>query len=160
MKIEHFIKKGLCAVFSISIFFAFSACTETNDVYTETENGNVVSVSGTEYKYLAMEGRLYYFGDLIFQGSIKGEEKMTLHLGDSYQIGLFSIKNDETNNILIRRFPNNEWFGIYRKTSLPPFDFSVDNCTRLELVLGTGNIENDEIHTTCSDGISSKSEIA
>lgn len=160
MKIARFIKKSLCTVLSISILFVFSACTETNGVFTRTEDGNLVDVSGTEYEYLTFEGVLYYFGDLIFQGSVEGEEKTSQHLGVSYQTGLFSIKNDEANNILIRRSPNNEWSSIYRKTSLPPFDFSVDNCIRLELVLGTGNIESDGIHTTCGDGISSKSEIA
>ena len=43
---------------------------------------------------------------------------------------------------------------------MPPFDFSADNCIRLELVSGTGNAEKDAIHTTCDDGITDKSEIA
>ena len=94
-----------------------------------------------------------------FYTSVKGEAKTSQHLGYSYQTGLFSIKNNENNDILIRHTPNNEWFSIYRKASLPMFDYSVDNCIRLELVLGNRDIENDEIHTTCGDGIISKSEI-
>ena len=160
MNTARFIKWGFCTVLSISILFAFSACTATSNVFTKTEDGNLVSASGTEYEHLANEGVLYYLGDLIFQGSVKGEKKTSQHLGLSHQTGLFSIENDETDNILIRRLPDNEWFSIYRKTSLPPFDFTVDNCNRLELVLGIGSIENDAIHTTCGDGISSKSEIA
>ena len=129
-------------------------------VFTQTANGNLVSNLGMEYSHLANEGVLYYFGDLEFIGSVKGEKKISKHLGISYQTGLFAIKNPETDNILIRRVPNNEWFSIYRKSTFPSFDYSVDNCIRLELVLGTGNTENDAIHTTCGDGISNKSEIA
>ena len=133
----------------------------SNDqVFTEAENGNLISDSGVEYAHLANEGFLYYLGDLEFQGSVKGEEKTSQHLGCSYQTGLFALKNDETKNILIRRAPDSEWFSIYRKASLPPFDFSVDNCIRLELVLDNTYIEKDAIHTTCGDGIVDKSEIA
>lgn len=129
----------------------------SDDAFTETEAGSLVSVSGTEYAHLANEGALYYFGELEFQGSVKGEEKTSQHLGYSYQTGLFAIKNDEAHNILIRRAPNNEWFRIYRKTSLPPFDFSVEHCIRLELVSGK---EHDADHTICGDGIVDRSEIA
>lgn len=164
MRIAGLIKKSLCLVLSIPIPFAFSACAETNSVFTKTEGGKFISVSGTEYEHLANEGDLCYLGGLIFQGSVEGEEKMSQHLGLSYQTGMFSINNDEENNILIRRAPDSEWLSIYRKTSLPPFDFSVDNCIRLELVsgnvIGLGDMEREEIHTTCGDGISSKSEIA
>ena len=160
MKITRFIKKWLCVVLSIALLFAISACTETNDVFTKNSEGNLISASGAEYAHLANEGILYYLGELVFQGSVSGEEKISQHMGLFYQTGMFAIKDAENDNILIRRLPNNEWFFIYRKTSLPQFDFSVDNCARLELVLGIGNIENDVIHTTCGDGISSKLEIA
>lgn len=131
-----------------------------DDSFTLTDNGKLISDSGTEYILLANEGILYYLGNLEFQGSVKGEEKTSQHLGYSYQTGLFSIINDETDNILIRHSPDNEWFSIYRKASLTPFDFSVDNCIRLELVSGIGNLENDSIHVCCGDGINSKTEIA
>lgn len=160
MKIKNFIKKSLCAVLAISILFVFSACAKSDYVFTVTENGNLVSTSGTEYTHLAMEGSLYYLGDLVFEGSVKGEEKTSQHLDASYQTGLFSIKNDETDNILVRSYPKNEWFGIYRKASLPPFDYSADNCIRLELVSGIEYIEGDGIHATCGDGITNKLEIA
>lgn len=155
-----FIKKSLCAVLSISMLFVISGCAETDDVFTRNSDGNLISNSGVEYEHLANEGTLYYLGDLEFQGSIKGEKKISEHLGYPYKTGLFSIKNDETNNVLIRRVPDNEWCSIYRKTSLPSFDFSVDNCIRLELVSGSGNIQSDAIHTTCGDGIVDTSEIA
>ena len=162
MKFACFIKRSLCAALSVSMLFSLSACGGEKTVFTENENGNIVSPSGTEYGHLANEefSSLYYLGDLEFQGSVEGEEKTSQHLGLSYQTGLFSIKNAETDNILIRHLPNNEWFAVYRKTSLPTFDFSVDNCIRLELVSGSGNISDDGIHATCGDGITDKSEIA
>lgn len=156
----YFIKKNICVFLSIAVLFVISACTETKDDFTKNSEGNLVSASGVEYAHLANEGSLGYLGDLVFQGGVKGEEKMSQHLGHSYQTGLFAIKNDETNNILIRYFPDNELFSIYRKTSLPPFVFSVANCSRLELVLGMGDIEKDVIHTTCGDGITGTLEIS
>ena len=131
----------------------------TNDnTFVRTENGNVVSDSGVEYAHLANEGFLYYLGELEFVGSVQGEEKTSQHLGLSFQTGMFAIKDADNDNILIRRAPNNEWFSIYRATSLPSFDFSVDNCVRLEFI--HGNTENNAIHTTCDDGIAEASEIA
>ena len=113
-----------------------------------------------EYTHLANEGVLYYLGDLEFVGSIQGEEKTSQHLGLSYQTGMFAIKGADNDNILIRHVPDNEWFSIYRKTSLPSFDFSVNNCIRLEFISGIGNTESDQFHTTCCDGIVDTSEIA
>ena len=130
------------------------------DTFTKNEKGNIVSNSGVEYTLLANEGLLYYLGDLDFIGSIQGEEKSSQHLGLSYQTGMFAIKDADNDNILIRRAPDNEWFSIYRKASLPSFDFAVDNCIRFEFVSGIGNTENDVTHTTCDDGIVVASEIA
>lgn len=164
-------KKVLCLIFVSLMLLCgcshdrqsdqFHTDSSSNDhVFTKAESGNLISDSGVEYAHLANEGILCYLGVLVFQGSVKGEEETSQHLGYSYQTGLFALKNDETRNILIRHAPNNEWFSIYRKASLPPFDFSVNNCIRLELVLGIGNIENDAIHKTCGDGVVDASEIA
>ena len=136
-------------------------CSPTKeDTFTKNKNGNIVSNSGVEYTHLANEGILYYLGDLDFIGSIQGEEKSSQHLGLSYQTGMFAIKDADNDNILIRRAPDNEWFSIYRKASLPSFDFAVDNCIRFEFVSGIGNTESDVTHTTCGDGIVEASEIA
>ncbi|MBR6801119.1 MAG: hypothetical protein IKM61_05165 [Eubacteriaceae bacterium] len=127
--------------------------------FTKDENGDIVSNSGVEYTFLANEGILYYLGNLEFIGSVQGEEKTYKHLGDSHQTGMFKLKNATNDNILIRYVPNNEWFAIYRKTSLPAYDFSVNNCIRLEFVSGIGNAREDVTHTTCGDGLSDQSEI-
>ncbi len=142
------------------LLMALSACSGTTEVFTNGENGNLISSSGVEYSQLANEGILYYFGELEFQGTVKGEEKVSQHEGVPYKTGMFAIKGDRTQNILIRYSANNEWFSIYRKSSLPVFDFSADNCVRLELVSGIGNTEEDQIHATCGDGISDPEIIA
>jgi len=165
------VKKILCLIFALLILLCGCshdsqseqryADTFTNDnTFIKNENGNIVSNSGVEYTHLANEGILYYFGDLEFAGSIQGEEKTSQHLGLSYQTGMFAIKKADNSNILIRRAPDNEWYSIYRMTSLPSFDFSVDNCIRLEFVFENGYLENNVVHTTCGDGIVDTSEIA
>lgn len=155
-------KKIIC-LFTVLIMLSCGCSYEKQskgEVFTKSEDGHLVSASGTEYALLANEGVLYYLGDLVFEGSVSGEGKMFQHLGAWHRTGLYSIKDDDTDNILVRISMNNEWFSIYRKTSLPTFDFSVDNCSRLEIVSGIGDTQKDVIHTTCGDGISDTVEIA
>ncbi len=130
------------------------------NAFTKTEGGNLVSASGVEYAELAREVALYYLGELEFVGSVEGEEKTSQHLGLSYQTGMFAIKNNKNDDILIRRAPDNEYFLIYRKASLPPLDYSEDNCVRLEFVSGMWELEEDAVHTACEGGFSDKAEIA
>lgn len=153
-------KKGISLFMIVILICSFSACTSSGDTFSQTGDGNLVSASGEEYGHLANEGVLYYLGDLEWLGSVEGEGKISQHLGLPYQTGVFSIKGDEDRNILIRYSANSEWFSIYRKRSLPTFDYSVDNCARLELVLGIGNSAEDAVHTSCGDGIDSTQEIA
>ena len=158
-----FMKKFFCLL--TALFLLLCGCSqndpaEKNFGYRKNESGNIVSNDGVEYSLLANEGILYYFGDLEFSGSIQGEEKSSQHLGMPYQTGMFAIKNAKNDNILIRHAPDNEWFSVYRKASLPAFDYSVDNCIRLEFVSGTGNRSEDAVHTTCGNGITDQSEIA
>ncbi len=159
MKIAYFVKKSLCLSAASLVILMLSACFDAGGSFTQNQNKNLVDASGTEYAHLANEGVLYYLGDVEFEGSVKGEKKISSHLGLPYKTGLFSIKNSENDNILIRKLPDNEWCSIYRKASLPPFDFSVDNCSRIELVSGIGFASEDAVHTTCGDGITNKSEI-
>ena len=128
-----------------------------NMVFTKNENGNLVNSKGVEYEFLAGEGFLNYLGELEFVGSIEGEEKFSQHLDYIYQTGMFAIKEAKNDNLLIRKMPNNEWFSIYRKTSLPKLDYSLENCVRLEFINET--YDTSVSHTTCGDGITDKSEI-
>lgn len=181
MKFTNLTKRLLGAVLIFSIFLTLSACTQADNTtaqskasseqtqseseeyaFTKGEGMNVVSLSGEEYEFLAMETELSYIdnGELKFEGSIKDEEKTLRHLGLSTPTGLYSINGDKTHNILIRIFPDNEWYGVYRKCSLPPFDFSIDNCSRLELIFDRGDIAVNAKHLTCGRGMTDRAEIA
>ena len=160
--------KKFLALISI-IVILFTGCStdiDQNQIYTKEdaafsaiENNGLTNNSGTKYTLLAPEGKLYYLGELDFIGGVQCESKTLNHLYSSFQTGLFKIKNAENDNILIRVSPDSEWFAIYRKSSLPEFDFSLENCIRLELVSGIGDTKNDSIHKSCNDGITDKTEI-
>lgn len=128
--------------------------------FTVAENGNIVSNTGDEYTFLANETVLCYLGEKEFVGPIQGESEFLEHLGGQFKTGLFSLKNADNDNILIRVHPNSEWLSIYRKASLPPLDYTVDNCIRLEFVLGSGYDQNDHVHATCNNGITDTEQIA
>lgn len=128
-----------------------------NPIITKNESGNVITVSGVEYTFLAMEPDLYYVGELEFIGAVQGEKQSFQHLGYSIQTGVSAIKNND--NILIRTAPDNEFFSIYRKSTLPAYDFSVDNCIRLEFVPEFRTLGKDAIHATCGSGIADRDEI-
>ncbi len=155
-------KKSITAFLGIVslalIIFSISSCEKSNETFTETEQETLLSSSGNEYAFLANEGILHYFGELEFLGGVEDEIKKENPLGPSYQNGLYAIQGNKTKNILIRRLPDNEWYAIYRKADLPEFDFSVDNCDRLEFISGP-DWPRDEAHVTCGDGITDKAEI-
>ncbi|MBE6617871.1 MAG: hypothetical protein E7627_08050 [Ruminococcaceae bacterium] len=131
-----------------------------DSAFARNQEGNLVSISGEEYSIFVTEwDGVRFLGELEFVGSIYGEDKTSSHLGMEYQTGMFAIKNDDSHRILIRYAPNNEWYSIYRKTSLPELDFSLDNCVRLELVRWN-TTEKGDLHTVCGGGITDKSEIA
>ena len=122
-------------------------------VFTKLENGNLVSSEGVEYAHLANEGILYYLGETEFVGAVDGEPSVSSHLGMEYRTGMFAIKGTQSQNILIRCWPDNEWAGIYRRSDLPIFDFDAQNCVRLELVPGSFDLEGHHVHTTCGEGM-------
>lgn len=135
-----------------------AAATEPETLFKANGSECFISPSGEEYTFLANEGILYYFGQTYFLAGVEGEAKTTSHLGLSSRNGFYALENDNENSILIRRRPNNEWFAIYRKASLPPLDYSVDNCIRLEL-LTDRQMRRDPVHTACGDGITDPEEI-
>ena len=129
-----------------------------SNMFRVIENGNIVSNSGIEYKFLAHEDILFYLGDLEFKGNIRGENKYQ-HLSRTMQTGMYGIKDSDYDNILVRYAPNNEWLQIYRKATLPDFDYSVDNCIRMEFV-STQNLLNENTTPISLGEISGQEEIA
>ena len=168
-------KKSLCTFFTLLILL--SGCSNKTQIepstpetipnysyFTQTEDRYVVvSNTGVEYKFLTMEGTLCYLGELEYEGNFDTKQESpsdpSLLFKDGFY-GFYSIKGDREKNILIRRMPDNEFCAFYRKTSLPAFDFSVENCIRLELVSGIGFPPQDyAIHTTCGCGIVGATEV-
>ena len=131
--------------------------TDDTVTFSKNEKGNFVSEKGVEYELLANEWFLEYIGELEFAGSVEGEEEYTNHLDGLYKNGMYAIKGAKNDNILIRRIPNNEWFSIYRKASLPKMDYSIENCIRLEFISETHNTS--DFHVTCGEGVVNKSTI-
>lgn len=164
-------KKVICLLFAFLLCLCGCSQNNTEKISVnqsknknadETENvkTDLINVSGVDYSYFATEGFLYYLGELEFVGRIPGEEKYLRHLGSKTKTGMYAIKNSENRDVLIRITPDSEWFYFYRKASLPEFDFSVDNCVRLEFVKGKDLFEHDIAHASCGDGITDKAEIA
>ena len=111
---------------------------EGQNSFTETADGIIVDASGIEYTYLPPENWLSIrelpFDNRIFEGSIAGEPDTLNHMGFAIPTGMYSIRGDRTFDILIRYRYDSEWYSIYRKSSLPPLDFSIDNLSRLVFV--------------------------
>ncbi len=160
MKHKYFKSTALAFVLLLVVIFALPACGEKN-LFTVAENGNLISPDGVEYKLLAREGELVYLGEIEHVAYIKGEKKTSMHMGNEYETGMFSLISAENDNILIRYQPNNEFYSIYRKASLPEFDFSTDNIIRLEHVTNSYlGFYLDPAHATCGDGLVGKEAVA
>lgn len=90
-----------------------------------------MDASGVEYSFLAYDGELLFLNKkphlfywMVFEGSIAGEPDTLRHPGGSLQTGMYSLREDRRHDILVRVHPDSEWYTVYRKTDLPPFDFS------------------------------------
>lgn len=127
--------------------------------FTERGSHTLISPDGTEYEFLANEGILCYLGELAFVANVEGEPKT-----DRYyllQTGVFSIEGAPTDDLLIRKYPDSEWHAIYRKASLPTFEFSIENCSRLEFIPYTDmKLSVNDKHVGCGAGITDPAEIA
>lgn len=165
-------KKNICVM--IASVLLLSGCTQTSPnnpaisqaseatekpMFKHTAPHTITSNTGEEYTFLAMEGQLYYLGELEFVGCIEGEPKISSHLSMDYKTGMYAISSASTNDILIRKAPDNEWFAIYRKSSLEPLDYSIEGCNRIELDK-SNKISTSIAHSTCDGGLSDPNELA
>lgn len=156
------IKKSLCALLIFVLLFILCAVLTLGIRSlrrSQLSAADTVTLAGTEYTYLASEPTLYYLGELEFETGIEGEPESFGHMLGTIETGLFSIRDAETDNILIRYTPDNEWFSIYRKFSLPPLDYSADNCSRLEFVDANHGSAESEDHRSCGKGVTDPSMI-
>ena len=119
----------------------------------------MVSESGNEYIRLSYEGTdtLRYIGVPQFAGPIQGEPETDHILTSIVTLGMRSFK--ESDSILMRIAPDSEWYSLYRKASLPEYDFSLENCDRIEFAPIPEIPVNHTQHITCGGGITDKDEI-
>ena len=130
----------------------------TEGKFRQLEADRFLSPWGEEYVFLCGSGILDCFGNnFTFVGGIEGQPDTYTEYGKEYEAGFFAVEGSKTNSILIRTRPDSEWSEIYRKASLPPFDYSVDRCIRLELLPW---MDMSEEHLLCGDGITDRAEIA
>lgn len=80
-------------------------------------------------------------------------------MGEAFQTGFYSVDGDTTGRFLIRRSYNSEWFSIYRKNSLPSFDYAAENCDRLILLLAKDLKWGQPLYIEHEGGISDKTAI-
>ena len=154
-------RKMMCLL--IATLFLLCGCSR-EPVFTELENGNLVSPEGVEYTLIGTEPELYYLGTLTFAAGVKGEETYNYRLGKPSRNGMYSIAESTakgtTDDILIRKLPDNEWYSVYRKATLPPLDLSPERCVKLELFSSNDPFLLEADHTTCADGIRDPEVIA
>ncbi len=152
------ISSALVIVFILTLLFV-SSVPENKGRFTVAENGNIVSPDGVEYKLLDDKGVLWYLGDIEFLAYVEGEKKTAVHYHSLYQTGVFSLKSASNDNILIRY---RDYYGVsvYRKASLPDFDYSVDNIIRLEDARSDDLSSLDITHVSCGKGIVGKEAVA
>lgn len=130
------------------IIFSLIACSN-NVEFTETENKTIVSTDGTEYTFVGYEGRLWCFGEQEFVGHVKGEKKTFVHLTNKIKTGMCSVNDSQ--DVLVRCFPDNELTAIYVNSELLKKEVTLDNCIRFEFV--KGSLFNDKKTTLSKKGI-------
>ena len=141
--------KKLSIIFMcLAIIFSLAACSN-NVKFTETENKTIVATDGTEYIFVGNEGRVWCFGEWEFIGHVKGEKKTFVHLTNKIKTGMYSVNNSQ--DVLVRYFPDNEFSAVYVKSELLKTEVSLDNCIRFEFVKGF--LFNDKITTISNKGI-------
>lgn len=132
----------------LAVIFSFVACTN-NVEFTETESNTIVSTDGTEYTFVGNEGSVWCFGEWEFIGHVKGEKKTFVHLTDTIKTGMYSVNNSQ--DVLARYFPDNEFAAMYVKSELLKVEVTLDNCIRFEFV--KGSLFNDDKATISNKGI-------
>ena len=132
----------------LAIIFSFTACSKDAEL-TETENKTIVAKDGTEYTFVGNEGSVWCFGEWEFIGHLKGEKKTFVHLTDKIKTGMYSVNDSQ--DVLVRYFPDNEFAAMYVKSALLKKEVALDNCIRFELV--KGSLINNEEAAISGEGI-------
>lgn len=153
----HLVKRCLAAAVLLAAIIALCVYIKEHNPLSQAARNHTITFRGEEYTFLSAEGKLCYLGELVFEGSESNSPEDLEYSYLGFQPGIYSIKGDEDHSIFIRYVYDNEWYAIYRKSSLPPLDLSVDNCSRLELV---PEYSINAAHAACGEGITDRVQIA
>ena len=155
-----FAKRTPYAALLFALLFTLCACFVKDNFPTQSSRNLTLNFRGEEYTYLSHGSILHCLGELIFEGSESDDPEQFEHHWLGFTPGIYSVKGDEDCSILIRYIPDDEWYTVYRKSSLPPLDVSVDNCSRLELVERTYDDAANAVHISCGEGMTDRAQIA
>ena len=111
-------------------------------VGTELLLGDILN---TDAQFLAQE--LSKLGINVFYQTVVGDNEKSLT--DKIKTGMYSVNNSQ--DVLVRYFPDNEFSAVYVKSELLKTEVSLDNCIRFEFV--KGSLFNDKITTISNKGI-------
>lgn len=129
--------------------FSFVGCKSSDQVlFTEADNKTVVSNDGTEYIYVGSEVQVCSFGELDFLGHIKGEKKSFVHLATEIKTGMYAVGGEQ--DVLVRYFPDNEFFAVYVKSDLLTTEVALENCIGFDLVKAP-HFDNSEAIVLCDE---------
>ena len=127
------LKRVSAILLCLAITFSFVACNNGKE-FTEAQNKAIVSYDGTEYTLVGNEGNVWCFGEREFVGGVAGEKSFYEHLAVRVKTGMYSVGGSQ--DVLVRRLPDNEFCSIYVRSDLLKAEASLDNCIRFELVKG------------------------
>ena len=124
-------KQITAIVLFLVMVFTLTSC-DNKIKFTETENKSIVSTDGAEYTFVGYAGEVWSFGEWKFIGHVQGEKKSFVHLTSEIKTGMYSINDSQ--DILVRNWPDNDFPTIYVKSELLKTEVALDNCIRFEFV--------------------------
>ena len=127
------LKRLSAILLCLAITFSLAGCNNGKE-FTEAQNKAIVSCDGTEYTVVGNEGSVWSLGEREFVGGVAGEKSFFEQLMARDKTGMYSVGGSQ--DVLIRYFPDNEFYSVYVKSDLLKTEVSLDNCIRFELVEG------------------------
>lgn len=113
------------------------------------DTDTIISNDGTEYTFAGIEGEVLCFGEWGFIGHVEGEKKSFVHLDLEIKTGMYSVNGEQ--NVLVRYYPDNEFYAVYVKSDLLKTEITLENCIRFGFV--KGSLFNKDEETLSKEGV-------
>lgn len=118
----------------LAIVFSLAACADDAE-FQAIENATIVATDGTEYTFVGNESSVFCLGEWAFIGHVKGEKQAFHHLDGEIKTGMYSV--NDSRDVLVRYFPNNEFAAMYVKSELLKTKVALDQCIRFVFIKST-----------------------